>query len=47
MTAHPKLDPVSGEMLFFGYSPFPPCLPYYVARDYQFAVNQLKEWGVL
>jgi len=31
MTAHPKLDPVSGEMLFFGYSPFPPYLQYYVA----------------
>jgi carotenoid cleavage dioxygenase-like enzyme len=31
MTAHPKLDPVTGEMLFFGYSPFPPFLQYYVA----------------
>jgi carotenoid cleavage dioxygenase len=30
MTAHPKLDPESGEMLFFGYSPFPPYLQYYV-----------------
>lgn len=30
MTAHPKLDPVNGEMLFFGYSPFPPYLQYYV-----------------
>ena len=30
MTAHPKLDPVSGEMPFFGYSPFPPYLQYYV-----------------
>lgn len=30
MTAHPKLDPVNGEMLFFGYSPFPPYLTYYV-----------------
>ena len=30
MTAHPKLDAVSGEMLFFGYSPFPPYLQYYV-----------------
>jgi carotenoid cleavage dioxygenase len=30
MTAHPKLDPVSGEMLFFGYSPFPPYLTYCV-----------------
>ncbi len=30
MTAHPKLDPLNGEMLFFGYSPFPPYLQYYV-----------------
>lgn len=30
MTAHPKLDPATGEMLFFGYSPFPPYLQYYV-----------------
>jgi carotenoid cleavage dioxygenase len=34
MTAHPKLDPETGEMLFFGYSPFPPYLQYHVAdRD--------------
>jgi carotenoid cleavage dioxygenase-like enzyme len=34
MTAHPKLDPITGEMLFFGYSPFPPYLQYHVAdRD--------------
>jgi carotenoid cleavage dioxygenase len=31
MTAHPKMDPETGEMLFFGYSPFPPYLQYYVA----------------
>lgn len=31
MTAHPKVDPVTGEMLFFGYSPFPPYLRYHVA----------------
>ncbi|MGH7899822.1 MAG: carotenoid oxygenase family protein, partial [Candidatus Binatia bacterium] len=31
MTAHPKIDPRSGEMLFFGYSPFPPYLQYHVA----------------
>ena len=29
MTAHPKLDPETGEMLFFGYSPFPPYLEYH------------------
>jgi carotenoid cleavage dioxygenase-like enzyme len=29
-TAHPKIDPVSGEMLFFGYSPFAPYLRYHV-----------------
>jgi carotenoid cleavage dioxygenase len=31
MTAHPKIDPETGELLFFGYSPFPPYLRYYVA----------------
>ncbi|MBI3801393.1 MAG: carotenoid oxygenase family protein, partial [Deltaproteobacteria bacterium] len=31
MTAHPKIDPGTGELLFFGYSPFPPYLRYYVA----------------
>jgi carotenoid cleavage dioxygenase-like enzyme len=31
MTAHPKTDPDTGELLFFGYSPFPPYLRYYVA----------------
>ena len=30
MTAHPKIDPRTGEMLFFGYSPTPPYLVYYV-----------------
>ena len=33
MTAHPKMDPETGEMLFFGYSPFPPYLTYHVAED--------------
>jgi carotenoid cleavage dioxygenase-like enzyme len=28
MTAHPKVDPVSGEMLFIGYSPMAPYLRY-------------------
>lgn len=31
MTAHPKMDPDTGEMCFFGYSPFPPFLQYHVA----------------
>jgi len=31
MTAHPKLDPKTGEMLFFGYSPTAPFLRYHVA----------------
>ncbi|MFF1556270.1 carotenoid oxygenase family protein [Streptomyces sp. NPDC058279] len=31
MTAHPKTDPVTGELHFFGSSPFPPFLMYYVA----------------
>ena len=29
MTAHPKTDPVSGDLHFFGYSPFPPFLTYH------------------
>lgn len=31
MTAHPKVDPVTGELLFFGYSPIPPFLTFYRA----------------
>jgi carotenoid cleavage dioxygenase-like enzyme len=31
MTAHPKIDPVTGEMIFFGYNPFPPYLRVHVA----------------
>ncbi|MFM7224410.1 MAG: carotenoid oxygenase family protein [Actinomycetota bacterium] len=30
MTAHPRLDPVTGEMVFFAYAPFPPYLRYHV-----------------
>lgn len=30
MTAHPRLDPRTGEMLFFSYSLFPPYLRYHV-----------------
>ncbi len=29
MTAHPKTDPDTGELHFFGYSPFPPFLTYH------------------
>ena len=33
MTAHPKVDPVTGEMLFFGYDTFgPPWLRYHVVN---------------
>ncbi|MER5966638.1 carotenoid oxygenase family protein [Streptomyces sp. NPDC002057] len=31
MTAHPKTDPVTGELHFFGSSPFPPHLVHHVA----------------
>jgi carotenoid cleavage dioxygenase len=31
MTAHPKICPITGEMLFFGYSIMPPFLTYYRA----------------
>ncbi len=31
MTAHPKIDPVTGEMHFFGYGFVPPYLTYHVA----------------
>ncbi|GBD26483.1 Apocarotenoid-15,15'-oxygenase [bacterium HR30] len=31
MTAHPKIDPRSGELLFFGYSPVAPFLTFYRA----------------
>lgn len=31
MTAHPKTDPVTGELHFFGSSPMPPFLTYHVA----------------
>jgi len=34
MTAHPKFDPVTGDLLFFGYQPFPPYVTWYRAgRD--------------
>jgi carotenoid cleavage dioxygenase len=31
MTAHPKWDPTTGELLFFGYSPVPPHIRFHVA----------------
>ena len=31
MTAHPKIDPETGELHFFGYNIFPPSVDYYVA----------------
>jgi carotenoid cleavage dioxygenase len=31
MTAHPKVDPETGAMVFFGYSPFPPYVRLYEA----------------
>ena len=31
MTAHPKYDPANGDLLFFGYSPFPPYVTWYRA----------------
>lgn len=34
MTAHPKVDPATGEMIFFGYQPFPPYVRVHIAdRD--------------
>ncbi|GGR96855.1 MULTISPECIES: carotenoid oxygenase family protein [Streptomyces] len=33
MTAHPKHDPVSGELHFFSSSPFPPYLTYHVSSE--------------
>lgn len=32
MTAHPKIDPITGEMLFFGYNFAPPFLTYHQAN---------------
>ncbi len=42
MTAHPKLDPVTGEMLFFGYGFTPPFLRYHVADPQGRLVRSLE-----
>ncbi len=39
MTAHPKIDPKTGEMIFFGYSPLPPYLQYHVADKFGVLVH--------
>jgi carotenoid cleavage dioxygenase-like enzyme len=31
VTAHPKFDPANGDLLFFGYQPFPPYITWYRA----------------
>ena len=33
VTAHPKFDPVTGDLLFFGYQPFPPYVTWYRASS--------------
>lgn len=43
MTAHPKVDPVSGDMLFFGYSPMAPYLRYHEVD----AAGQLRHSEVI
>ncbi len=32
MTAHPKIDPATGELFFIGYSPFPPHLRFHTVN---------------
>ena len=57
MTAHPKIDPVTGELLFFGYTPFgPPFLRYHRAdatgdlvQTVEIEIPQstmMHDWGV-
>ncbi|MGH8878258.1 MAG: carotenoid oxygenase family protein [Stackebrandtia sp.] len=43
MTAHPKLDPVTGELHFFGYSVMPPYLTYHRVN----AAGELVETRVI
>jgi len=45
MTAHPKEDPVTGELHFFAYSPFPPHLIYYVASAAGEIIRQVEVEG--
>lgn len=42
MTAHPRLDPRTGEMLFFGYSVFEPVLRYYEVDATGALVHQVE-----
>jgi carotenoid cleavage dioxygenase-like enzyme len=40
LSAHPKVDPVTGEMMFFDYKPFPPYLTYGVVSREGALVHQ-------
>ncbi len=42
MTAHPRIDPRTGEMCFFAYSLFPPYLRYYVVDPDGTLVHRAK-----
>ncbi|MEQ1700945.1 MAG: carotenoid oxygenase family protein [Ilumatobacteraceae bacterium] len=42
MTAHPKVDPVTGDMLFFGYSPMAPYLRYHEVNNAGQLVNSTE-----
>ena len=42
MTAHPKEDPETGELLFFGYSPFPPYLRFHQADASGTLINSIE-----
>ena len=42
MTAHPRIDPRTGEMFFFGYSVFEPVIRYYVVDAHGALVHRAK-----